>query len=496
VSIQIQYFSMEGGWNNEAPPLATKAGELIDCYNYECLSAGGYRRIYGYQLHDGQAIPSQEVPGVGDVLGVHVYKGTVYAMRSDGTVARLYKATAAGWLEVDNTVTWSDSGRFRFTSHNFTGQDADEKFYIVNGVDKAYQCDGAALVEITTGTGFDNPSLVVGYKLHLFLAIESSLVWSQIGDPLGYSATSGAGEAALGDTIKSVSTSSGALIIGCEDSTHALYGSSSADFTLEKLGSQGAYFDTMRSVAGQVVAQDRQGLLSLQATQNFGNFAWSALSVKIAEYMRSFPSNAVCVVNQTSNQYRLFSGSEGIYFTFQGNQLAGISRVRFDHPVICLGRGIGADNAEINVFGSSDGRVYKMDSGFTFDGSPITSYLVTSFHTYGGPTVNKRFRLIQPDIRVEGADYAEIGVRATADYGNGFRSRGVAGDLRPFPNALWDYSRWGEFRYDSAYHNDGKVRVSLTGKNMAVFLSDDGSSESVHTVYGVTVHYSPRRLLR
>ena len=89
--INLDYFPAIGGLNQEAPPLAMQPGELVDVANYECLASGGYRRIFGYELFDGQTTPSQVVPGTGAVVGVHIYKGNIYAMREDGTNARMYK---------------------------------------------------------------------------------------------------------------------------------------------------------------------------------------------------------------------------------------------------------------------------------------------------------------------------------------------------------------------------------------------------------------------
>ena len=56
MSIQLEYFPAAGGLNQEAPPLSMAPGELVDVANYECLPAGGYRRIFGYTLFDGQPL--------------------------------------------------------------------------------------------------------------------------------------------------------------------------------------------------------------------------------------------------------------------------------------------------------------------------------------------------------------------------------------------------------------------------------------------------------
>jgi len=105
VSLELEYFPAVGGLNQEAPPLSLSPGELVDVANYECLPNGGYRRIYGYALFDGQSTATQDVPGSGPVKGIHIYQGNVYAIREDGTNARMYKATSSGWTEVNSAKT-------------------------------------------------------------------------------------------------------------------------------------------------------------------------------------------------------------------------------------------------------------------------------------------------------------------------------------------------------------------------------------------------------
>lgn len=501
MTVSTSYFPLQGGLNLESPPLATNPGELIDCVNYQCLARGGYQRILGYERFSGEPIAYQAVPGTGPVRGVHVYKGDVYAIRDEnGVYGRMYKSTPTGWLLVSSIHVWSPGATYRFTNYNFYGQDDQETMYIVNGVDKACQWDGTTLTEITTGTGADNPSSVIGFKFHLFLGVESSLVNSAIGNPLDYQAINGAGEIAVGDSITDLEVAKGALIIACQDSTQALYGSSTSDFALEKMNTSGTVAATLANIGGQVIGLDRSGVMSLSATSNFGNFDYSSLTKKVSKYIRSFGEASHAAINRTYNQYRIFNGTDGLYLTFSGEQLEGISRVKFDHNVSCICNGLDSNRNEVSFFGSDDGNVYKMDTGYKFDGASIPSYLVTSFHHFGGPTRQKRFRLVQPDLRVEGAAH-KIGISGTTDYGAGFITNYLSddiktGDLISTGGGLWDYSTWEAFTYDSFYHIDAKARVSIIGTNMAILISSDGSADGNHTIYGVTVHHSPRRLKR
>lgn len=500
--IQTGYFPLAGGWNLESPPLATSPGELIDVANYECLVGGGYRRIFGYELYDGQASSPQAVPGSGPVLGVHIYKDDVYAIREDGVNGRLYKATVSGWTEVNPAFTWSLGGTYRFENYNFFGQDDQEEMFIVNGVDKCVKFDGTTLVEITTGLVTDAPKLVVGYKTFLFLAIESSLIYSGAGDPTAWDPVNDfAGEIAAGDTITDLIAGPSSLIVGCQDSTKVLYGSTSPTaslpdpFQFDELNKIGPYPNTLQQIGGQIYGLDRQGVMSLQAAQQYGNFSYLSITRKIQGFMSNFGTTSVASINRNSSQYRLFNGNLGIYITFVGSELVGITRVSYEDPVRCITSGFDAAKKEISFFGSDDGKVMKMDTGFSFAGQPINSYLVTSFHHFQTPTLNKRFRMIQPDVRVSGDDVT-LAVSATSDYSNGLISRGSSNSLVQTGGALYDYSLWDQFKWDSVYHHDAPIRVSLTGTNMAVLVSSLTLLNTTHSIYGMALHYSPRRLKR
>ena len=68
MSIKLEYFPAAGGLNQEAPPLSLNPGELVDVVNYECMPNGGYRRIFGYALFDGQSTATSS-PRVRPVKG-------------------------------------------------------------------------------------------------------------------------------------------------------------------------------------------------------------------------------------------------------------------------------------------------------------------------------------------------------------------------------------------------------------------------------------------
>ncbi len=500
MTVKIDYFPLSGGLNLITPPFAMKPGELLDGSNVECLINGGYGRITGYSLFDGQTVPSMAVPGTGAVKGVHVYKGEVYAVREDGTNGRLYKATASGWTEIALATLWTTGGTYRFCNYNFYGQDSLEEMFIVNGIDKPVKYDGTTVVDISVDGGPHNASCVIGHKERLLLGIGSSVFLSVVGTPTDFVAANGAAEIAFGQTVNEFRASADALIVGCRNSTQVLYGSSDADWVRSTLNESGVYAGTMESIGGQIISLDQQGVFSLAASQTYGNFAYSAVSQRVQPKIISLTartSTPVSTINRNKSQYRLFSGNVGLYFTFSGTKLSGITSVDYAHTVECIANGEDASGNEITVFGSDDGNVYLMDSANNFDGQDITDFMMIAFNHLKSPTTNKRYRSINADAKAFG-EVPTIYFRPVVDYGapglsiNAISSQpsGISG------GALWDFARWDEFYWDSQYFSEIHARISAIGRNMALIISSDGSTEGYYEIYGMTIHYSPRRLQR
>lgn len=495
--IQTKYFPFVGGLNTTSPPLSINPGEMVDCLNYECLQGGGYQLVRGYKRFDGRTDESSVIPGEGPVRGVHVYRGSVYAVRDDAEHGRLYRATEAGWVEVDSAFTFSKAGDYQFTNYNFYGQDDQEEMFIVNGLDKAVKFDGDGLIQIHTGLTDDRPSHVMGYKKHLILGVQSSLIGSGIGDPEEWDAsTGGAFEIALGDTVTNLEVSQGALVIGCRSSTHVLYGDSAADFKVDPLNKTGTFPNTMQNIGGQLIGLDNAGVMNLQASNAYGNFLYASISEKVRNLVQDLIKKGRCVsvLNRGRGQYRLFSGDNGLYFSMSGPNLLGITKVKFPKPVLCAVNGSGSDGSEVSYFGSDDGAVYRMDDGNKFYQDSIPSMMQLAFHSFGLPTQRNRYRQISLDLRMEG-EVSALYIQPYTDYGAGAGGgQEVSGQMNT--GSRWDVGSWDAFFWDGTDTQTAKARINAAGRNFGAYITSENTGDCSHAIYGATIHYSPRRLVR
>lgn len=149
--MRSKVIQLTGGLDLATAVTAKKPGRLLVARNVEQKSEGGYRRVDGYAKYDTNA-----VPGDGDVLGVHFFQGKVYAFRNDGSSAKMYSSTGAGWTEcvlgksleftsggtsevlIGDTITGQNSGATAevvsvgISSGTWGGGDAAGIFYLKN----------------------------------------------------------------------------------------------------------------------------------------------------------------------------------------------------------------------------------------------------------------------------------------------------------------------------------------------------------------------------
>jgi hypothetical protein len=445
----------------------------------------------------------EEVPGEGPILGVAFYNGVVYAWRNavGGTEANMYESSSTGWQLV-TTPTLAPDGRFETVIANFGGGTANYKLYGCDGKNKAFEFDGTTYTELTTGMSPDTPDHIAFHKQHLFLSFGASLQFSALGDPTTWSPILGAGELALNGPITNLlplpgDQSSGALAVYTRNDTSVLYGTSSANFQLSQFNTgTGAIPYTAQNMDQAYVLDDR-GVMSLGTSLNFGNFLPASLTMNLRPYIeirRNLASGSS--VNRDKGQYRVFfSDANALYMTFLNGKLIGSMPVQFLHPVTCIVEGESPDGAATSFFGSTNGFVYRLDAGTSFDGEAIPANLNLVYNAIGSPRILKRYR--KASIEMTGDSFAEIQFGYDLGYRTPYLDQpadaSYANDLR---SAYWDSMTWDNFVWDGSDISPSEIEVSGTAENMAIRISCVSAILQPFTVNSIIVHYTPRRGLR
>ena len=523
------------------------------------------------------------VPGSGNVLGVAILAGTVYAWRNNagGTAAVMHRATSSGWAAVSlgsyvgfdtggveilvgSTITgqtsgatavvvkvvlesgaWSTAdaagqiitgattgtfqvgenievgssthaeattvntanalppgGRYETTTANFGGGGANNKLYGVNGVGRAFEFDGTIFVTIRTTMPTDTPTHLAVHKQHLFLSFGASLQFSSIGDPYKWDPVLGAGEIAMNGVISNLiplpgDQSSGALGVYTRHDTSVLYGTSSADFALSTFNTgTGAMPYTAQNMDQSYVLDDR-GIITLGTSLNFGNFTPATLTMTLRPFLVNRVTLATAsTLNREKGQYRVFfSDGTALYMTIVNGKLLGTMPVELLDPVLCAVEGESSTGAAVQFFGSSNGRVYQLDAGTSFDGDPIAANFNLVYNSTKSPRVLKRYR--HASVEMTGDFYAQIQFGYDLGYRTQYLTQPLdetyAVDLR---STYWDDMIWDNFVWDGSDVTPSEIGITGTAENMSIRISSFSDLLQPFTVNSVIVHYTLRRGLR
>jgi hypothetical protein len=235
----------------------------------------------------------------------------------------------------------------------------------------------------------------------------------------------------------------------------------------------------------------------MSAAQNFGNFDTASLTLNIRPYVQFRRNLATAsVVNREKAQYRLFfSDGAALYITIANGKLLGSMPVQLQNPATCAVEGESPDGSATSFFGSTNGFVYRLDAGTSFDGAPIPANLSLVFNSIKSPRIRKRYR--KASVELTGDSYAQIQVA----YDLGYRSTDMAqpgntpydADLR---NSYWDSMQWDNFVFDGNELSPSEVEVEGTAENIAISVSSTSDLFRPFTVNSIMLHYSIRRGLR
>lgn len=364
--------------------------------NFEPSVFGGYRRIEGYEKFDSNALTNS-----GNIRGITRYDDKVFAGRGDD----LFFSTGSGWTQVTDNVAYSSSGivlggagKIRFLKYNFDGTD---KLMIVDGTGKPFRFDGTTFEQLTAlPSDTSGSSFVVNFKNHIFLGNGKNVVFSAPYEDDDFTSASGGGIINIADTITGLIVFRDQLVIFSENTINRLVGNSVADFQLQPvsrdLGCVAA--DTIQEIGGDIAFLGPDGIRLFSATDRVGDFSLGVISkpiqTEMLDLISSSPNGFSSTVIREKSQYRLFGYNSG----YTNAAAKGIAGTQLQDTIAWNDlRGIKAfvtfseydGFAERIYFGGSDGYVYQMEQGNTFDGTDIPATFATPFVPLNDPNVRK-----------------------------------------------------------------------------------------------------------
>lgn len=502
-----QSFPIEfrGGLRADLSPLQQGLGAIGSTtvlLNYEPTKDGGYRRIKGYEK-----LNANTVTGSGDILGLAVTSPSeVLVARANGGVTTWYLGDSSSYT---SKATASNlGGRVHHAEADFTGT---RKTVLVDGVNTpaVYDHTAKTVTYMSASAGgeedYDTASCVEIFKQAAFYGNGYYVVFTAPSTINDFTTGNGAGVINVGDTVVGLKTFRDQLIVFCENKVLRITGSSSADYQVipitEDLGCVDGF--TIQEFGGDIIYLAPDGIRLLSATERIGDFGLNVASDLIAEVAKDFIANNSVfssVLQREKAQYRVFAynsgrsssvsrglgvvkkvdqGAEGLeWFELKGIK-ANVAESRY------------SGNSEKVYFGGSDGYVYEMESGNTFDGTVFTSVLETPFHPISDPQTRKTLYRINAYIDSSGP--FTIGVDVKYDY-NKFDNISTispattdvtaSGAISLYGTAIYNTSTYGG-NIDKVY----RVPTRGSGYSFAIRLEDSTSSSS-YVLDSLVVEYA------
>jgi len=520
------------------------------------------------------------VPGSGDIRGVWMYNGVVYAFRDDAgvTTCVMFASSITGWSEVDLgatiaftagsdagdvgftvgetvtggtslatavvvdisaiTGTWAGNnaagtlylktvsgtfqaetitggtsgttatiagdvtvttltpgGRYEFITENFFGQSGSRSMYGVDGANFCFRFNSDGFRQIPTGMPVDTPTHLIAHKKHLFLSFGSSVQHSGIGTPTIFSIVAGAAEIATGDDVVGFATIPGdALAILDRNSTYILYGTSVANWNLATLSDEAGAIEWSIQRLGVPIYLDDRGLTDLRSVQDYGDFKGKTFSKKIKPIIDAAKSLVLSSTRvRDKDQYRLFLTDKSFLIAaFEDGKFAGFTECEYPVEVSTVCSCEDTNGTEVLFFGSTDGYVYQMDKGTSFDGVAVTAFIRPAFNYLKTPEQKKRF--FKAILEVTAASPVTINFTPDYDYGD---KEGLTQFLAASSSSgYWNIGNWNEFNWGEQSVSNPEAHLSGSGVNISMVLYSEGIYDTPHIIHGVLLHYSKRGLAR
>lgn len=442
---------------------------------------------------------------LGTAAGRMILFGLTGAFEAGETITG---ASSSGSATVDSVAvanTLPAGGFYRFDNFNFFGSKTTHRMYAANGVGPAFEWDGSVFVSLPTGVrpDLDRPSAIAAHRNHLFVSYSGgSLQFSAIGNPYSWDVVDGAGEIGFGETIHElVSMVDGVLGVFGPTRVGVLYGSGSADFELRMLSDDSGAAEHTVQVMETPIYLDARGVRSLESTQQFGNFSRGTLTRLIEPMVRDIRrgdgKRAIASVRiRMKDQYRLFlSDGTGIAI-YTGREYPECMTFDIgDMQVFCTCSGDMADGTERVFAGAEDGYVYELDRGTSFDGGAIKAFVRLPFNHLGRPQTMKRWHKIV--VEADASPSSCITVAYSTNYGNPRYHDGFDRDVdMRGGGGYWNEVNWNQFYWSSQVEGEAESHIFGIGTNLSLVFISESAVEPSHTLHGLSVEFSPRRLKR
>lgn len=390
--------------------------------------------------------------------------------------------------------TLPPGGKYSFENHNFRGGSDTFAMYGVNGVSSGFVYNDAfGFSFIRTGNTSDIPFELRVHKDHLFYAFpKSSLQHSVLGSPTDWSGGLGALEFGVGSEVSSLISSPKSLIICTEKDIQSLEGGSVDDWKKEVITTHTGVAPFTGFYLSQTFLLAQAGIMAVERTDQFGNFADSIISDRIRDLI--VPKYARCtgaMTRKTKGQYNLFyDNGDNVSLSVRGGNVIGFST--FNHGGLVV-------RSSVNPYGvvyfiSDTGFVYHDDAGASNDGAERVASFRTSFANQGDPDTRKRFRRM--DLNITSASFVNARVSFSYDKGDPTPQFSTSSGMIVSGAGRWDISNWNEVYWDATESPTISSDIDGVGFDISTLVYIRSRIHPSFIAEDMSLEWTPRRKVR
>ena len=404
MATQWQTFPIEfrGGLISNVSPLqqgTNAVGSATILQNFEATKEGGYSKIRGYEKYSTDALP-----GSGPVLALKVISsGRIVAARQNASnVTEYYYSTGGTWISMGALSLLG--GKARHTLYNLDGTD---KVLFVDSFNYpiTYSTSGNTTTTINGSSDVQGASQVAVFKDTAFYAKGNLVYFTAPFTVDDFSAANGAGSINVASEVTGLAVFRDQLIIFTQDSIKRLTGNTAADFQVSPITDRIGCIngDTIQEVGGDIMYLAPDGIRLLSATDRIGDFGLDIASDPIAKDATSFLGSTpefCSVLLREKAQYRIFAyiqseqddAAKGLIATkFVSQGATGISWSTTFGIKAFVADSRYSGTTETVAFANTDGYVYIMETGSSFDGRTIDAIYESPYMPITDPQMRKSF---------------------------------------------------------------------------------------------------------
>ena len=402
------------------------------------------------------------------------------------------------------TVAWlpAGGGTVDAVNHNFYAGLDTYNMYYADGVNCAMSYAPADNVIAPISADYRVIGEVCGHvishnQLLIMGTTGGTYLTSAAGDPEVLDAFVGAHEIGVGDDITGFrATSSEDLAIFTRNQTHVVKGRDASDW-VKRIGSKnsGARSNCIAQI-DDVFASDDRGIARLSRTDALGGFNAATITDDVQTLFNEMSSEATCATTfRALNQMRFYYGNRFLIcsrvpYNANGNEgiRYGITEGGYPIDVLVVSTDEDLTGTERSFFGSTDGYVYEMDKGSSFDGVAMEQILTLHYNHLKSPLNKKRF--VGADL--EAITKAPCTFTVYYSMNDGLKTFNPRTVFFPGSAGSWDVARYDEGVFDAAPLSRPRMGFKGTGYNFQLSFHRNSATEPQATLTGYALRYRMR----